>query len=302
MAEPLALGIIGCGAHVRSQHVPALLALRERVTVVAVADPHPGARADLAQHWPDVVAYADAAALIADPRCRAVLVATPAHATAALARAVAAAGRFLWIEKPIAATCAEAERLASDLAGHPAFVSLNRRFDPAFAALRQWTSGRIVRRVEADMARENRCEPDFVTVTAIHLADVALAVAGPVRITSVSPDDGGRRIIAHGDGVELTLRIRPRSGHNAEFIRVTTADGEAEARAAGFDTGTWTIRDADGVRSGVTDPATPPWARNGTLAETAAFLDACAGLGPFAPSPADFLPVARFCDAVAAAW
>lgn len=302
MVEPLAMGIIGCGAHVRSQHLPPLLALRERVTVVAVADPQPAARDDLAQHWPGATAYANAADLIADPRCRAVLVATPAHATGALARAVAAAGRFLWIEKPIAATCAEAERLADDLAGHTAFVSLNRRFDPAFAALRTWTASQRVRRVEAEMARENRRDPDFVTATAIHLADVALAVAGPVRVTSVSPDDGGRRIIAHGDGVELELRILPQSGRNAEFIRVITDHGEAEARAAGFDTGTWTIRDSDGTHSGTTDPATPPWARNGTLAETVAFLDACAGNGPFAPAPADFLPVARFCDAVAAAW
>jgi predicted dehydrogenase len=299
MGEPFRLGIIGCGAHVRSQHVPALLALRERVTVVACADPNSTGRAIIRQHWPEAVEYTESADLLAEARCQAVLVATPSRFTADLARAVKRSGKILWIEKPIAASLNDAEQLITDLGDHPAMVSLNRRFDPAFAALIEWAKGRRLLRVEAEMARENRSEANFITETAIHLVDVMLACSGPLGPLTVTAVDGGHHIAAQAGETEVELRIVPQSGRNAERLRLVAADGEAEGASGWFDSGDWSIRDAQGIRGQRGDRSQPDWQRNGTLAETEAFLAACAGQRPCSPKPVDFLPVARCCDEIA---
>lgn len=296
MPDPLRLGLIGCGPHVRSQHLPALRACAAEIDLVGVADPQVEARDRLLADWGSAVpGFASAEDLLATGRCQAVLVGTPSRFTADLSRRVAATGARVWIEKPIAATLAEAERLVTDLGDHPAMVSLNRRFDPAFAAVLAWSAAHRPRRIVAEMARENRQERDFLTETAIHLVDVVLALAGPVAITEVVPDPAGCRIRAGGTGIDVEVAVLPRSGRNAERLRVEADDGWAEAASGWFDSGAWTLSDASGTRSGGMERSLPDWQRNGTLDETRAFLSACRGEGAFHPRPADFLPAARFC-------
>lgn len=289
MAEPLRLGLIGCGAHIRSQHVPPLLAASDAVRVVACADPQLAAAEAMAADF-GAAALDSSDALLARDDLDAVLVGTPPAVTDRLALQVAERGLVVWIEKPIAPDRDRALALVEALGDRPAMVSLNRRFDPAFAALLAWDRPAGPLCIDAEMARENRREPDFVTATAIHLIDVVLALSGPVTIEAVDAAEGGRRIRASGDGVELELRILPTVGRNAERIRLTVGDVTAEGRSGFFDEATWDIA---GER-GAVDPAAPHWVRSGTQAETAAFLAACAGQRSFSPVPRDFLPAADF--------
>ena len=103
--------------------------------LVAVADARPEAARALADEL-GVEAHPDPAALIADPRIEAVVIAaaTPAHVD--LVVAAAEAGKAVFCEKPMALTIAEADRAvaAAETAGVPLQVGFNRRFAPDFAA------------------------------------------------------------------------------------------------------------------------------------------------------------------------
>jgi predicted dehydrogenase len=82
--------------------------------------------------------YDDADALIADPEVDAVYVATPPDSHRDYALRVAAAGKPVYVEKPMARTAAECEEMvaACDRAGVPLFVAYYRRAMPRFTAVR----------------------------------------------------------------------------------------------------------------------------------------------------------------------
>lgn len=304
MTGPLRLGIIGCGAHVMQQHIPALLACADALTVVACADPQPAARAVMQAFYPQVRTYATASEVCADAACDAVLIGTPPALTASITREALRSGKKLWIEKPLAMSVEDSQHLVSELVHSSAMMSLNRRFDPAFVALRQWLFGQTVVSVAADMVRQQRPESDFVTTTAIHILDAVIACTGPLSLQSCEPCDGGR--IAHTrtkDGVAVRVRIAPCAGMNQERMRVVTTTGEAEVAFGWFDSGDWRHRLTAGSWQLTAGQASAPdWMRNGTLAETHAFIAACRGNGDFSPRPADFLPAARLAAAIRAAW
>ncbi len=80
-----------------------------RLLVVAETDPE---RRAAAARLPGVETATDAETAIRDPRVAAVFVATPVSTHAALVRAALGAGKDVFVEKPMAATLAEAEELA----------------------------------------------------------------------------------------------------------------------------------------------------------------------------------------------
>jgi len=126
---PVRLLLLGCGAFGRV-HLAALdaLGLSEAVTVF---DPDPAAAAATGRR----VAPSLAAGIAG---CDAAIVAAPVPSHAALAEAVVAAGRDLFLEKPATETAAEAARLAALAAsrGRVAQVGLYFRFHPKARALR----------------------------------------------------------------------------------------------------------------------------------------------------------------------
>ena len=81
--------------------------------LAAVVDPSPAARAKVAEIAPGVAVYENPDAILADPKIRGVVLATPAknHADDTL-RAIAA-GKDVLVEKPMALTVAEAEAMAT---------------------------------------------------------------------------------------------------------------------------------------------------------------------------------------------
>jgi myo-inositol 2-dehydrogenase/D-chiro-inositol 1-dehydrogenase len=128
------IGIVGAGKMGRV-HARSLAGLPD-ARLVAVADPAPGAAAELAGGG--ARAYRDPAELLADPAVDAVVIATPAARHADLVVATAAAGRAVFCEKPMARSVAEADRAveAATAAGVPLQVGFNRRFAADFRAAR----------------------------------------------------------------------------------------------------------------------------------------------------------------------
>ena len=105
------VGLIGYGYW--GPNLARNLAETEGLRLAAVADARPDRRAAAARRHRDTVLCEDAAALIAREDVDAVVVATPLDTHYAFAKAAIARGKHVLVEKPFAATKAQAEELAS---------------------------------------------------------------------------------------------------------------------------------------------------------------------------------------------
>jgi predicted dehydrogenase len=146
----------------------------------------------------------DLAALLSHDELDAIVLATPHSQHAGQIRAAAAAGRHVFVEKPLALTLEDAESAvaACRSAGRALAVGFNRRFLPAFRALesmtQQGTLGQPLH-VEGgfcgpfgfdytdDMWRGSRAENPAGGMAAmgIHVLDAMIALMGPVRRVAV---------------------------------------------------------------------------------------------------------------------
>ncbi len=100
-------------------------------------------------------AYGDAEALIADPEVDAVAIATPPGNHAELALRVAAAGKPCYVEKPMARTGAECQRMVDAFAARrlPLFVAYYRRALPRFVRVRELVRSGAIGRPTAVTSR-----------------------------------------------------------------------------------------------------------------------------------------------------
>ena len=96
----LKLGLIGCGWVVETLHLPALSGV-SAVEVVAVADGDPDRLKRVADRFQAQRRYANYLALLDDPVIEAVGVWLPADRQVEVAQAVLAAGKHLFIDKPL---------------------------------------------------------------------------------------------------------------------------------------------------------------------------------------------------------
>ena len=134
LVDPINWGIIGFGWVARDYVVPGLLAAGSRF--VGAADPAQSSRREASARGAQ--AYADYAALLADPAVQAIYVATPNHLHRAAVEAAANLGKPVLCEKPMAATLADAEAMAAVVmrAGVPYGTAFDQRHHPAHAAIR----------------------------------------------------------------------------------------------------------------------------------------------------------------------
>lgn len=130
-------GVIGAGDVVEHKSGPALQRA-ERSSLVAVMRRDGAAAADFAGRHGVPRWYDDADALIADPEVDAVYVATPPSSHMEHTLRAAAAGKPVYVEKPMARTAAEAQTMidACDAAGVPLFVAYYRRAMPRFVTVK----------------------------------------------------------------------------------------------------------------------------------------------------------------------
>jgi predicted dehydrogenase len=135
------VGLLGFGA-IGTEHVDAVDAV-DGLALTAVADRNPDRVAAALELSPDVAAYADADALLADTDVDLVVVSTPPNAHAAWVTAAFAAGKHVVVEKPFAVTTAEADQMAEAArqAGRLLAVYQNRRWDADFLALERVVRG-----------------------------------------------------------------------------------------------------------------------------------------------------------------
>lgn len=131
-------GIIGCGDVTEVKSGPALQKARDSA-LVAVMRRNGALARDYAERHGVPKWYDDADALIADPEVDAVYVATPPSSHRDYALRVAAAGKPVYVEKPMALDHAECEAMitACRSAGVPLFVAYYRRALPRFLKVKE---------------------------------------------------------------------------------------------------------------------------------------------------------------------
>jgi phthalate 4,5-cis-dihydrodiol dehydrogenase len=133
--SPIRLGIIGLGmagavmAHAAARH--------PGFRIAAAAEPHAAPREAFARDF-NANAYDDARRLCGDPAVDAVYIATPHQFHAEHARLAAAAGKHVILEKPMALTLVDCDKIiaAVEQAGVCLVVGHTHAFDPAIRAMR----------------------------------------------------------------------------------------------------------------------------------------------------------------------
>ena len=139
---PIRWGIIGCGDVTEVKSGPGFRKA-DGSRLVAVMRRDGDAARDYARRHGVPRAYDDAAALIDDAEVDAVYVATPPSSHHDYALQALAAGKPVYVEKPMACTHGEclAMNAAAQAAGLPLFVAYYRRMLPRFVAVRDAVLG-----------------------------------------------------------------------------------------------------------------------------------------------------------------
>lgn len=158
--ETVRWGIIGVGSVTEVKSGPALQQA-DRSALVAVMRRSGDKAADYARRHGVPRWYDDADALIADPEVDAVYIATPPDSHRDYALRVAAAGKPVYVEKPMARTAAECDEMIGACAGAgvPLFVAYYRRAMPRFRTVQGLLEGGAIgapRTVSVRFARRSK--------------------------------------------------------------------------------------------------------------------------------------------------
>jgi predicted dehydrogenase len=135
----LQLGIIGCGRAAGQLHLPSLKRVND-LEVVALADVERPRLDALADQFGVTGRYSDYRRLLADPRIDVVAVCVPPQLHVEISLAVIDAGKHLFVEKPLALSLDDCDRLI-DRARHrsvKATVGLNFRHHRQVQQAREW--------------------------------------------------------------------------------------------------------------------------------------------------------------------
>ena len=237
MVERLRIGVIGCGM-IAQAHAAALRFLADDglVRTVAAADPDPGG----IERFASIVGsldtrYANGHELIADPYVDAVVVVTPTRFHRDYIGAVAAAGKPLFTEKPLAPTYPDVVDIARTVtdAGIPVQVGFQSRFQPLFRRAAELVASAEHGTVMAYTLRDDQFWPTASVVEghsdwrsrrddagggallehSLHACDILNWLFGPVRRVSCvtrnvfgyDVEDVASLTIEHENGVVGTL-------------------------------------------------------------------------------------------------
>jgi predicted dehydrogenase len=130
MNTPLNIGLIGCGRAAERFYLPALSRLKEKVRLVAVADPVRERRELISAIIPDCVAFNSAEELLQKARIVAAIITTPPATHVPIAMLALRAGVHVLVEKPLAPFVAGAEELESLVASSSSslMIGFNQRY------------------------------------------------------------------------------------------------------------------------------------------------------------------------------
>jgi predicted dehydrogenase len=228
MATPVTLGIIGLGIMGERLLRAALDHASESVTPVAVWDPAPAAATRLA-------GIAGAPRMLVTPdavinACQCLYIAAPPAAHIPLADAAIAAGRSVFIEKPLATSPSEARAFVAraEAAGARAAVNFPMASSPAVAQLSEWRAALTAQSLEIEVAfptwprgwqqaaaswLAKRAEGGFTREVVSHFLFLTRRQLGPLKLldahASYPPGDGAESAITarlSAGGVPVTLK------------------------------------------------------------------------------------------------
>lgn len=285
------LGVIGMGRWGRT-----LIDAFARHGDVVVACNRGGAEARrwLAEHHPATRPSTDARDAFDDPSLDAVVIATPIPSHAELALAALAAGRHVFVEKPLATEPADARRVtdAGAAAGRRLFVGHTFLFDPAVEVLRAIVDPGSVTAVRTRWLKWGTFDEPLAWNLLPH--EVALVL----WLTGMAPDSvevveavAGRtaldrlRLVMRGGGAVGDVEIDRTRDVRDKALELETRDGTTYRWRDGT-----LERTIDGLTERLVDDRTEPLDR-----EVRAFLGALDGEvpaqagGPFASAVVDVI-------------
>ena len=139
------VGILGCGAITRSAHLPSLVRERD-VAVTALADTDAATLAATHTQAPKARATAEYRDVIAMADVDAVIIALPPALHADAAVAALETGKHVYIEKPLAASLADAKRVVATAKDKSltAMMGFNYRFNPLTQQARAKITARAI--------------------------------------------------------------------------------------------------------------------------------------------------------------
>ena len=310
----LKVALIGAGNHCRANHARSLRRYAQEhpltVELAAVCDLD-GAKAERArEEFGFRQAFTDIETMLDAVEPDAVVAILPIPAILPVARQLFPRRIPCVVEKPLGSSLDEAQTIvaAADETGCPVMVSMNRRFDPAVRLATDWLADRgPIRAVRGVQLRHRRAEDAFLWGTAIHLLDLVLHLAGPLRLR---PDSVAAPRFAAGenrvatldgdDGLVATLAILPCCGRVEERVRIAGDDYCIDLWPGAVQP--WRLEAYAERKLALARQAPdgePEFLRSGACAETAACLDALLRGEPLpSPSPRDVLPASELAAAL----
>jgi predicted dehydrogenase len=246
--------LVGAGAFGTGMLVPQMNKRRDRFFLKAVVTRNASQGGNFARENRVEVLTSDLDEVLRDPSIDLVVISTRHHEHASQVIRSLEAGKHVFVEKPLALTWEELDRIATVYRGleHPpaVLVGFNRRFSPALTAVQQAIAGR-----RAPLVVEYRLNAGYLPLDhwvhgaqgggrnigeACHMYDVFRFLAGaPARSISVEAidpdglpyrrDDNFSATIAYEDGSIghlLYTALGPKTGLGKERVEIF-CDGEA---------------------------------------------------------------------------
>ena len=251
--------------------------------------------------YPEIRATSDARDAIADPSVEAVVIATSIASHASLAIAALEQGKHVFVEKPLATSAEEAERVvaAATSAGRTLFVGHTFLFDAAFEALHGIVRADPIDRIDLTWLKYGTFVEPLVWNLLPHEVALAAWLVGVEPSLRVTEQRSGEtpldRLVAHLDfgpaGPDGTITIDRLHGEKRKSAVVRTRSGD-ELR--------WQNGDLDRMRGDRIVERLVQHAEEALVREARAFLDAVSG-GTDARSDGTFgTAVVRVIEPVAA--
>ncbi len=224
------VGAIGCGSIARAVHLP-VLTRTAGVAITALADPDAASLAAAARLAPNAALCRGADELLARDDVDAVLVTAPSGLHAELGIAVAEAGRHLYLEKPLATSLADGERVvaAARAAGIVAAIGFNRRFHPAIRRARS-----VVR--AGGIGRVGRIRTTFTDPGQnLPAWKLARADGGGALLDLASHHVDLLRFLLDAEVEDVTATVSSsRSEHDGAILRLGLSEGAEAEIEVGF--------------------------------------------------------------------
>ena len=246
MLDYVGVGIIGCGWITEAVHLPTLAGI-PGVRVEAVCDRLDERRAVAARFFPGATGYPDMRGVLADPKLTAVIVALPPVHNRRVVEAALAAGKDVYVEKPLSLTSEDAEAIVAAWrkTRQIVMVGYNFRVSPvvitAIDMIRRGEIGDVVgiqgrftwqaqgvSGWRADVATSGGVLADLGS----HHIDLATLLArAPVTEVAAcvrslhSQADTADMSLGFANGVQAQIHVGTAAGANANVMTVTGTDG-----------------------------------------------------------------------------